>query len=318
VLNNFLSKDPSQTSIPKHLEQLSTSVFQSLFPAISPQTTPLSSIRRVLLVNREPDDSSADSHSPNGTYRLTLRHFAIITRVTSVPKALRRLEIASKSSSSSKSRSLPNLGKLEDVADYLLDPEVGNYTSGSESEVETDAEVEVLEEGSRKVIGRRKPLAPGTIANGTGDEHGDASKHKGHGVKTKAGTRRVEKRAVKLVELGPRLSLRLTKVEEGLCSGKVMWHESVQKTREEEKDLDQKWEERNREKERRKQEQRANVERKRQQKVQSRGDEAKGADGNDAEEDEDEDEEMADWDLSDDEWDDGGGGVDLDVRGGKE
>merc|ERR1712000_8536 len=52
----------------------------------------------------------------------------------------------------------------------------------------------------------------------------------------------VERRAVKLVELGPRMRLRLTKVEEGLCSGKVMWHEYIHKNKEEIKELEKRWE----------------------------------------------------------------------------
>ncbi|KAI9686939.1 MAG: hypothetical protein M1822_002692 [Bathelium mastoideum] len=323
VMNNFLSQSsPTDTlpkPIPKHLEQLSTTVFQSLFPPISPQTTPLSSIRRILLVNREtePTDSS-DEQSENGTYRLTLRHYAITTRSTSLSKPLRRLEQATAATTSrSRKKALPNLGKLDDVADYLLDPKAGNYTSGSESEVETDAEVEVLHEGARKVIPRRmeKPIATGLNAEGAGAGGEEAQRRKGHGVRTVAGERRVEKKAVKLVELGPRLSLRLTKVEEGLCSGKVMWHESIQKTKEEVKEMDKVWEERKREKERRKKEQRENVERKRREKVEKGG----KADGEGEENEELDDEDIEDWDMDDDEWyeddfdeDGANGGVEID------
>ena len=67
---------------------------------------------------------------------------------------------------------------------------------------------------------------------------------------------------LKLVELGPRLRLRMIKVEEGVCDGRVMWNEYVTKTSAEEKELDQKWEVKRREKEERRKEQRENVERK--------------------------------------------------------
>lgn len=75
--------------------------------------------------------------------------------------------------------------------------------------------------------------------------------------------REVEKRAVKLVELGPRLKLRMTKVEEGVCGGKVMWHEYLSKSKEEVRRLDGVWEARRRERDERKRVQRENVERKR-------------------------------------------------------
>ena len=311
VMNNFLnqnsSSEPSPNAIPKHLEKLTTTVFQSLFPPISPQTTPLSSIRRVLLINRESESANAsDAQSTNGTYRLTLRHYAITTRTATLSKPLRRLEQATSSSgSSSRMKPLPNLGKLEDVADYLLEPEAGNYTSGSESEVETDAEVEVLQEGVRKVLGRRREATlavPGnanTNAQGVGAAGEESQRRRSNGVRTSRGTRRVEKRAVKLIELGPRLSLRLTKVEEGLCSGKVMWHETVRKTGEEEKELEKVWEERRREKERRRKEQKENVERKKKEKAERSGkeDEEGKEDGERSS-----DEDMEDWDMDDDEW----------------
>ena len=242
----------------------------------------------------------------NGSYRLTLRHYAITTRSTSLTKPIRRLEQATSASrSNARKKGLPNLGKLEDVADYLLEPDAGNYTSGSESEVETDAEVEVLHEGVRKVIGRRKEKTPATSVDadrgasvaGTVGEEGQ--KRRGHGVRTIGTNRQVEKRAVQLVELGPRLSLRLTKVEEGLCSGKIMWHETVQKTREEEMKMDKVWEERKMEKERRRKEQRENIERKRKERAEG----AEHGEGENRENGVDlDDEDLEDWDMDDDEW----------------
>ncbi|KAJ9649614.1 rRNA-binding ribosome biosynthesis protein [Coniosporium tulheliwenetii] len=248
VMNNFntpasastdSASTASQPAVPKHLENLCTTVFQSLFPPISPQTMPLTSIRRVLLLNREP------STSASGAYR-----------------------------------GLPNLGKLDDVADYLLDPSAGGYTSASESEVETDAEVEVLASSARKVLGKRdRARAASRMENGEGGGGGG-----------RPGRSHVEKRAVKLVELGPRMRLRLTKVEEGICGGKVMWHEYIQKGREEVKEMDRVWDARRKEKEERRRVQKENVEKKRKERKQN-GE----ADG--------EGEEDEDYDMDDDEWD---------------
>lgn len=39
------------------------------------------------------------------------------------------------------------------------------------------------------------------------------------------GNRAAHRSAVKLQEIGPRIEMQLVKVEEGLCSGKVMFHE---------------------------------------------------------------------------------------------
>lgn len=237
VMNNFLSPtaDGTQPAIPKHLESLTTTIFQSLFPPISPQSTPLSSIRRVLLLNREipkasPTSTTSTSEGKeDGTYILNLRHYAITTRRTGLSRGIKRLNAAEKMlrHNGKRKRGLPNLGKLEDVADYLLDPSAagsGGFTSGSETEVDTDAEVEVLESNTRKVL-NKKQMAALRNSNKDGKPH-------------PKGVPNVEKRAVKLVELGPRMKLRMTKVEEGVCEGKVMWHESIEKTAEELKEME--------------------------------------------------------------------------------
>lgn len=255
VMNNFLSPTPADgeiSAVPKHLESLTTTIFQSLFPPISPQTTPLSSIRRVLLLNRElPKPSSKSSESnDDGSYVINLRHYAITTKRTGLSRSIRRLNAAEKLITERKNkRSLPNLGKLEDVADYLLDPSAaaGGFTSGSESEVETDAEVEVLETTTRKVLTKKQLQSQHKSGSKAARNEGPA----------------IEKRAVKLVELGPRMKLRMTKVEEGVCGGKVMWHEFYSKTKEEMKEMEKLWEHRRKEKEERKRVQKENVERKR-------------------------------------------------------
>ncbi|TAQ83464.1 hypothetical protein B7494_g8212 [Chlorociboria aeruginascens] len=258
VMNNFISPasdTDAKNKIPKHLESLTTTVFQSLFPPISPQATPLSSIRRVLLLNREPTKGADD-----GTYTINLRHYAITTKRIGLSKPLRRLNAAEKlmkyqPASKSRKGGLPNLGKLEDIADYMMGEDEAGYmtdaTSGSE--VDTDAEIEVVESRAKKVLSKKQREKP---------------REEKRGLRQGA-----EKRAVKLVELGPRMKLRMSKVEEGVCGGKVMWHEYIQKTKVEVKDLDKKWEKKSQEKELRKKIQRENVEKKRKTKNESKDDE---------------------------------------------
>ena len=278
VMNNFTSPAPSDGSeppVPKHLESLATTIFQSLFPPISPQTTPLSSIRRVLLLNRELPTSSSDPQgATNGAYTINLRHYAISTKRTGLSRGIRKINTAERFSRDRKKKGgIPNLGKLDDVADYILDPAAaGGFTSGSESEVETDAEVEVLETNARKVLTRKQLNAM---------RSNNEKIHKPESLGT-------EKRAVKLVEIGPRMKLRMTKVEEGVCGGKIMWHEYINKTTEEIKAMEKVWEKRRKEKEERKRVQKENVDRKRKE---SR---AKQKDGKKEDGDEQQDEE--DWD----------------------
>ena len=244
-MNNFTSpasESDSPNKVPKHLEQLTTTIFQSLFPPISPQTTPLSSIKRVMLLNRIKTD--------DGTYILELRHYAITTKRTGLSRPLRRLHAAEKLLHSSKSGKgkkggVPNLSKYEDISEFMVGGEDGtgymtDATSGSE--VDTDAEVEVVDTRAKKILTKRK-------------------REKGDG-KSDGPRNGVEKRGIKLVELGPRMKLRMTKVEEGVCSGKIMWHEYINKSKEEIKALDEVWKKRRQEKETRKRIQRENVEKK--------------------------------------------------------
>lgn len=293
VMNNFNTPDATETSkIPKRLESLATTVFQSLFPPINPQATPLTSIRRVMMLNREKNAS-------DDAYILKLRHYAITTRKTGVSKRIRRLDPTLQRHKDPK-KSLPNLGKLEDVADYLLDPAAGGYTSASETELDTDAEVEVTESTTKKVLNRREM------------QRLKASENAADKQSTKLN---VEKRAVKLVELGPRMTLRLKKVEEGLCGGRIMWHEFISKSEKEVKKMDDEWNRRRREKEERKKQQRANIEKKKQDKAKLK---ANGKGESNA--DEDEGDEDGDVSMDDDyEWDsdeyDGEAGVEQDHDG---
>ena len=284
VMNNFSSQKAeneetaSKKNIPKHLESLTTTIFQSMFPPINPTAMPLRSIKRVMLLDRSPNDASSE----NPSYVLNLRHYAIETKTAkSVPKALRKLDAAERIAHQNQKRKrggLPNLGKLEDVSDYLLDPHAADgFTSGSDSEPETDAEVEVLADETRKVQSRAQFKK----------EHKSSDRRDPE--------RNVQRKGIKMHELGPRLRLRLTKVEEGLCTGKVMWHEYIHKSKEELKEMDKVHAKRRQEKEARKAEQKANVERKKAERK---------ARGEPEENEEDEEEELED--ESDDEWQDDG------------
>src|SRR5436190_21256556 len=116
--------------------------------------------------------------------------------------------------------------------------------------METDAEVEVIAPTAKKVLSsaQRKKLSQQTEK-----QNSDVPR----------GGRGAEKRVIKLVELGPRMRLRMLKVEEGVCGGKVLWHEFLHKTKEEERALEQLWETRRKEKEERRRKQNEDVERKR-------------------------------------------------------
>ncbi|CAM9864613.1 unnamed protein product [Chrysoparadoxa australica] len=119
---------------------------------------------------------------------------------------------------------VPNLHSLSDISEY-----VEGYGVGAASDSEVDDEDAKLELSDR-YVGR--------------------------------GNVKSQKSAIKLQEIGPRLTLQLTKVERGLAGGEVLYHAFVTKTREEILMTKQRIDLAETLKRKRREEQEANVERK--------------------------------------------------------
>lgn len=125
---------------------------------------------------------------------------------------------------------LPNMAQLSDISDYVLRSGCG-YGSESEGEEPVDSRVTL----PQNVPGR--------------------------------GNVKAQQSAIRLTELGPRMSLQLVKIEEGLCSGEVLFHEFVKKTAEEIKEMKRRRDEARKLKEQRKKQQQENVKRKEKEKA---------------------------------------------------
>lgn len=119
---------------------------------------------------------------------------------------------------------VPNLGSMEDISEYVL----GSNAGASDSEMEDETSHVVLPE-----------------------------KYRGRG------NMKSQKSAIKLSELGPRLTLKLKKVERGFMEGDVIYHEYIQRTPEEVKALETRVKAAKELKRRRREEQELNVARKR-------------------------------------------------------
>ncbi|OVF11339.1 putative rRNA-binding ribosome biosynthesis protein [Clavispora lusitaniae] len=211
VMNGFSTKINEM----ENHEKLMVTVFQNLFPPIKPHETRVSSIKRVLLIQR----------TENG--EIELRHYAINTKLVEESRNIKKLI----NSHHDLKKKLPVMTTHDDIADLVLDPySVGGLTS--DSEVEDDAVVEVQNEQAKSV------------------------KH--HEAMSSSGTR---KRAIKLVELGPRINMSLVKIEESMLgSTKVIYHSKVKKSSEELKELEKRHQIRQKEKAERRAIQKANVE----------------------------------------------------------
>ncbi|KAG7194666.1 uncharacterized protein KQ657_004342 [Scheffersomyces spartinae] len=197
VMNGFLT---NMKEADNH-EKLMVTVFQGMFPPIQPQNTKVSSIKRVLMINKDKE-----------TGTIELRHYAISTKLVEENRNIKKLI----NSHHNPKKSLPIMTKNQDVSDLLLDPySVGGLTS--DSEIEDDAIVEIKNEQVIKKTTTANESAPS------------------------ASTSTTRKRAIKLIELGPRISMDLYKIEEGLVgSSKTIYHSQVHKTDKELKQLNKK------------------------------------------------------------------------------
>jgi len=119
---------------------------------------------------------------------------------------------------------VPNLSRYQDMSEYMTGG--GNL---SESEAEDDPEVSRV-----------------TLPQGV----------------TSRGNMPSEQSSVRLVELGPRITMKLVKIEEGMHDGEVLYHRWVEKTDEEKRQIKIAREKRRKEKEKRKKEQDQNVKKK--------------------------------------------------------
>ena len=116
---------------------------------------------------------------------IDLRHFSISTKPVGIPRTVRKTAVKS---------TLPNLGNLTDVADFVIN---GNdYDSASEIDEDEKVDIKV------NTVKRETPV------------EGES-----------------QQRAIKLTELGPRLRLELVKIGDGMCDGKVLYHRYVHKTK---------------------------------------------------------------------------------------
>ncbi|GMI23535.1 hypothetical protein TrCOL_g11279 [Triparma columacea] len=181
--------------------------FQNIFPAVDVGTVRLSEIRRVVLFNLLKDEEED----------VEVRHYAVRANPTGVNRSIKRVVQAK----------IPNLSKVDDIADYVVGNGGGMGGAMSDSEGEDESSQVIL---PQKFVGK--------------------------------GNAKSQKSALKLVELGPRIRLKLAKVEKGLVGGDVMYHAFVKKTLEEVKEQRAKFFEKEAIKKRRREEQEENVARK--------------------------------------------------------
>lgn len=108
VLHNFSQSDES------HVKLMRTT-FQHMFPSISVKTVKLPECRRVVLFHYHPEDGTVE-----------MRHYAVRATPSGVSKSIKKLLDAK----------LPDLGKLEDVSEFIDSTDAQGMASDSEGEEE--------------------------------------------------------------------------------------------------------------------------------------------------------------------------------------
>ena len=111
---------------------------------------------------------------------------------------------------------------------------------------------------------------PGSLTSDSEGEEDESSRVMLPQAVTSRGNLPQEQSSVRLVELGPRINMKLIKIEEGLFDGEVMYHSHVQKTEEEKKAIRISLEKRKKEKEKRQKEQALNVKKKEDEKLKNK------------------------------------------------
>ena len=250
VLNGFTtSKKSGEDDQNVNVEKVIVSMFQNIFPPLNPARTSLNSIKRVFMINKDRE-----------TGEISMRHYFIDIREVEISRNLKRLYKAK----NNLSKTVPNLHRKEDISSLILDHDLGAYTS--ESEIEDDAIVRVVDNQDVKAKHSQNSKSQRTPVEKVDDEeHGKEKEDEDEDVEMKEAKQSEtsqptpRKKAIKLTELGPRLTLKLVKIEEGICSGKVLHHEYVQKSSEEIKALEKRHAVKMRLKEQRKKEQEENI-----------------------------------------------------------
>ncbi|KAJ1033952.1 hypothetical protein NDA16_000160 [Ustilago loliicola] len=216
--------------------KLLVATFQNLFPPIQVQSMKLSQARRIVLLNY---------NSATGT--IDWRHYLISVRPVGVSKSVRRVIEGTRSGSSSRGARgrLPDLSSTQDISDYVL----GRTAASTNGEFETDAseaesEAEDVADPRNKVHLHDRYVGRGNSAN--------------------------TQKAVRLREIGPRMELKLVKIEEGCNEGAVLFHEYIKKSAQEVTQQHRDHVEKKKLQEQRRLEQEQNVERKKAEKEQLR------------------------------------------------
>ncbi|CAH8615287.1 unnamed protein product [Schistosoma haematobium] len=240
----------ANTSAPLPHLRLVVDMFQNLLPPLNVPKLKLSTVKRVLLVSREVDtayintttnDNSSSGCTGDDTKQhqlqqvndvIYIRHFHIRTENRCISRALRRLGVGGAKmkrrcvdnselkcgigpSGSGKTTGVPNLAKYSSMDDFLT--KTGLLSDSALSDILSDMEeVDLVSDVH---------LSSSGFANA--DAIQSRKRKHGHGTSSIHGLKHLgtaKKATIRLTEIGPRITLNLIKIEEGVNTGTVLYH----------------------------------------------------------------------------------------------
>jgi ribosome biogenesis protein SSF1/2 len=209
ILNNFSGEE-------NHVK-IMASAFQNAFPALNVHTMKLKDAKRVVLIHYDKTDSTIE-----------FRHYLISTTQLGLQKSVKRIL----------QRKVSDLGDMDDISEYILS-QTGATESDAEDMANDDAQVDLPDTLNTTSRNRRKKAARAAAATSAasaenGEDGNDVS------VAAAGTERKLVQSAVRLSEVGPRMQLKLLKVEEGLNEGMVLYHALKTKTEKEIEALERK------------------------------------------------------------------------------
>jgi ribosome biogenesis protein SSF1/2 len=178
-----------------------------MFPPIKVATMNLSSCKRVVLFNngkeKEGDEEDEEAEGKEGDV-IEFRHYGVSARQRAVNRAIKKLV---------NNQRTPNLAKFDNIADFILKNKRIGTTSQSSSHVPQAGE-----------------FGGGAGAYSSESEIEDLPGSKITLPEDYRDMKKDSQVAIRLHEIGPRMKLRLVKIEEGLCRGNVVFHAHQSKT----------------------------------------------------------------------------------------
>lgn len=215
ILNNFSSQE-------NHVK-LMASAFQNSFPALNIQTMRLKEAKRVVLIHYDKEAGTIE-----------FRHYRVTTAQLGITKSIKRVL----------QRRVDGLGEVTDIADYIMS-QAGDAESDVEDIANPESQLQLPERRRRRFKGHRfvRPDSDKKDDKAEGDNAEEKDKEINEGEESAEGEEQEEtsaeitpkaikmvQSAVRLREIGPRMQLKLYKVEAGFAEGQVLYHAFKTKT----------------------------------------------------------------------------------------